>query len=327
MILISAVAAGALLFLIGWGAPVLAPLGLGLFVAALAAPLFSWFEGRGLSSPIALIATVSIVLLIGAALVLLAVISAQALADSLDRYSADLDTRYSDAAARLSSLGIHSTVGGLVGPEAMVSVLRFVIDILAQVGTTLAFAVVVAALLLLDGPRLARLQAGGTGGGNPVFREFPTLARTAVTYFVVRIRINAVTALGLLVLMLVLGVDDPLLWAAGAFFLSFVPYLGLTLALIPPTILALAESGPLAAALMLAGGIVLNVIAENVLEPTLTGRALSLSTWLVFTMFFLWVWLLGPVGAVLSMPITVLLVLVLERGRRTQWIATVLARG
>jgi predicted PurR-regulated permease PerM len=127
--------------------------------------------------------------------------------------------------------------------------------------------------------------------------------------------------------MLVLGVDDPLLWAAGAFFLSFVPYLGLTLALIPPTILAFAESGPLAAGLMLAGGIVLNVIAENVLEPTLTGRALSLSTWLVFTMFFLWVWLLGPVGAVLSMPITVLLVLVLERGRRTQWIATVLARG
>jgi predicted PurR-regulated permease PerM len=44
-------------------------------------------------------------------------------------------------------------------------------------------------------------------------------------------------------------------------------------------------------------------------------------------MFFLWVWLLGPVGAVLSMPITVLLVLVLERGPRTRWIATVLARG
>ena len=115
--------------------------------------------------------------------------------------------------------------------------------------------------------------------------------------------------------MLVLGIDDPLLWAVAAFFLSFVPYLGLVLAMIPPTILALAESGPLAAAAFVIGGTALNLIAENLLEPTLTGRALSLSTWLVFIMFFFWVWLLGPVGALLSMPITVLVVLVLSTTR------------
>ena len=76
---------------------------------------------------------------------------------------------------------------------------------------------------------------------------------------------------------------------------------------------------------MVAGGLILNVIAENVLEPTLTGRALSLSTWLVFTMFFFWVWLIGPVGALLSMPITVLLVLVLRDRERTRWVADLLA--
>jgi len=63
-----------------------------------------------------------------------------------------------------------------------------------------------------------------------------------------------------------------------------------------------------------------------VLEPTLTGRALSLSTWVVFTMFFFWVWLIGPVGALLSMPITVLVVLVLQHNDRTQWIAALLSR-
>jgi len=135
-----------------------------------------------------------------------------------------------------------------------------------------------------------------------------------------------VTAGALLVLMLVLGIDDPLLWAVAAFFLSFVPYLGLVLAMIPPTILALAESGPLAAAAFVIGGTALNLIAENLLEPTLTGRALSLSTWLVFIMFFFWVWLLGPVGALLSMPITVLVVLVLQHNERTQWVAALLTR-
>ena len=70
----------------------------------------------------------------------------------------------------------------------------------------------------------------------------------------------------------------------------------------------------------------LNIVAENVLEPTLTGRALSLTTWVVFAMFFLWVWLLGPVGALLSMPITLLVVLVLDRDERTRWVADLLTR-
>ena len=112
----------------------------------------------------------------------------------------------------------------------------------------------------------------------------------------------------------------------GAFFLSFVPYLGLIVAMIPPAILALAESGPVAATILVVGGVTLNLVAENVLEPTLTGRALSLSTWLVFIMFFFWVWLIGPVGALLSMPITVLLVLVLQHNEPTRWVASLLAR-
>ena len=90
-----------------------------------------------------------------------------------------------------------------------------------------------------------------------------------------------------------LGVDDPLVWAIGAFFLSFVPYVGLILAVIPPAILAFAESGPAAALIILIGAAVLNVVAENVLEPSMTGKALKLSTWLVFVMFFFTVWLIG----------------------------------
>ena len=154
-----------------------------------------------------------------------------------------------------------------MSPDALVDVLRAVIQIVVDVGSSLAFAVVIAALLLLDGGRLTRLFAGGLGSGNPMFRETPALARAAVTYMLLRVRINAFTALTLLVLMVVVGVDDALLWAIGAFLLSFVPYIGLVLALIPPTILAYAESGLPAAAVIVVGGVALNVLAENVLEP------------------------------------------------------------
>ena len=324
--LVAGVVVGLGLFLISWLSPVLAPLGLGLFLAALAAPLFTWLEARGRSAALALTLTVGIVLVVGAALVLLALSGAASLADGLVTYSDALEARYPNVSDATAANLVVSVLGRILPADVLVDVLRAVSGFVLEVGQTLVFATIVAALLLLDGQRLSRLAAGGLGSENPVFREAPSIARAAVTYFGVRIRVNAVTAAALLVLMLVLGIDDPLLWAVAAFFLSFVPYLGLVLAMIPPTILALAESGPLAAAAFVIGGTALNLIAENLLEPTLTGRALSLSTWLVFIMFFFWVWLLGPVGALLSMPITVLVVLVLQHNEKTQWVAALLTR-
>jgi len=318
--LLTAALVGLVLWLVNWLAPVLAPLGLGLFIAAIAAPVFAWFERRGRSAILALTLTIVLVVAIGAAIVWLFIASAHALSDSLSTYQADLQARYADAT------GATTALRDLIPPDVLVSVLASVTSILIQVGSSLAFAVVIAALLLLDGKRLQRLVASGLGSENPVFRETPGLARAAVTYIAVRVRINLFTAASILVVLLLTGVDYPLLWAVGTFFLSFVPYIGLTVALIAPAILAFAESGPVAAVVIVIAGIVLNVVAENILEPTLTGRALALATWLVFAMFFFWVWLLGPVGALLSMPITVLIVLVLERSDRARWVAALLAK-
>ena len=324
--LVACVMVGLALFLIGWLAPVVAPMGLGLFLAALAAPMFTWLEQRGRSPALALTLTIAVVLAIGVGLILLALAGAAALADGIVTYSDDLRSRYPDASDPIVARSVAGTMARILPPDVLSDVLKAVARILVEVGQSLIFAVVVAALLLLDGRRLSSLAARGIGSEGPVFRETPGIARAAVTYFAVRIRINAVTALGFLALMLVLGIDDALLWAVAAFFLSFVPYLGLVLAMIPPAILAFAEAGLLPATIFVIGGTALNLIAENVLEPTLTGRALSLSTWVVFTMFFFWVWLIGPVGALLSMPITVLVVLVLQHNDRTQWIAALLSR-
>lgn len=324
--LVACVMVGLALFLIGWLAPVVASMGLGLFLAALAAPLFTWLEERGRSAALALTLTIAVVLGIGVGLVLLALAGAAALTEGIVTYSDQLQARYPDVSDPTVARTAAGALARILPPDLLSDALKAVVRILVEVGQSLIFAVIVAALLLLDGQRLSRLVAGGIGSEGPVFRETPGIARAAVTYFAVRIRINVVTALGLLVLMLVLGIDDALLWAVAAFFLSFVPYLGLVLAMIPPAILAFAESGFLAATVFVVGGTALNLIAENVLEPTLTGRALSLSTWVVFMMFFFWVWLIGPVGALLSMPITVLVVLVLQHNERTQWIAALLSR-
>jgi predicted PurR-regulated permease PerM len=324
--LVAAVVGGIGLFLIGWLAPVIGPMGAGLFLAALASPLLRWFERRGRSVGLALTLTVGLMVVLGVVLIVLTIVAARSLTEGLAEYSSALHSRFPRGGPTLSAEGIMAALREVLPPEVLADILRTILGIVIQVGQSLVFAIIVAALLLLDSPRLSRMVSGGLGSGNPVFREAPAIAKAAVTYFTVRIRVNAVTAVSMLVLLLLLGVDDAWLWALGTFFLSFVPYLGLILAMIPPAILALAESGPVAAAIVVIGATVLNVVAENILEPTLTGRALSLSTWVVFVMFFFWVWLIGPIGALLSMPITVLIVLVLQHNEPTQWVAALLTR-
>ena len=103
-----------------------------------------------------------------------------------------------------------------------------------------------------------------------------------------------------------LGVDYALLWGLMAFILSYVPYIGLFTAAVPPTILALAEHGLTRALIVVVGVILINLAIENIVEPQLTGKTLKLSPTVVVLSFFFWAWLLGPTGALLSMPITTL---------------------
>jgi AI-2 transport protein TqsA len=325
-IIATTVAIGLLLFITHWAAPLLAPLGLGAMIAALASPLFGRFVGKGRSPTVAMVITVGVVVLIGGALVAFSIYSSHQLTQSLALYATQISAQYPKVAEALAAIGVPGAMADLISPEAMVSLLESVASAVGEVGGNLAVAVVLAALLLLDAPRIARLTGSGIGSQNPIFREYPAVAQSAITYFVIRIRVNLLTAGGLLVVMLLLGVDDAFLWAVGTFFLSFVPYVGLVIALIPPVILAFAESGPAAALIIIIAGAILNVVAENVLEPSMTGKALKLSTWLVFVMFFFTVWLIGPVGSLLAMPITVLLVLVLQGNPNTRWLAALMTR-
>jgi predicted PurR-regulated permease PerM len=317
---------GLLLVLLAWAAPVMAPILLGIAAAALTSPMSRSLRQHGASAGLAVAATSGLVIVVGIGLVVLGLTSVAVLRADLAGYADDLEARYPELSDALANLGLGEAIAEIVTPETLTAVLVGTISILVDLIGAILIATVLAALLLLDADRLGRLL-GDDPGEHRTLRSLPRALAAAVTYFTVRIRVNAVTAAGLLALMVILGVDHALLWAVGTFFLSFIPYIGLVVAMIPPTILAFAEGGLAPAIVIVIGGTILNLAAENVLEPVLTGRALHLSTWVVFVSFFIWVWILGPVGALLSMPITVLVVLVLEQHDATLWLARAFGRS
>ena len=320
---VGAVVAGALVFFMHWAAPVLAPIFLALFLTALATPLYDWLVSKRLPQPVCLLVIVAIVLLSAAALAVLGYISLVRLRDGLEHYEEGLATRLPRLQEHLATAGVPNELRAQLTSERLSAVLGSTVTILAGAVATLSFSVVLTALLLLESRRFAEVMNQELGR-RPVFAQAPEVARAAITYFGVRIRINLFTALTATTVLLILGVDYAPLWGVGVFFLSFIPYIGLVVALIPPTVLAFAEYGIGRALVVVITAVVVNLVAENILEPAMTGRALSLSPAAVFVSFFVWVWVLGPLGALLSMPITIMLLLLFNSSDETRWLARII---
>ena len=162
------------------------------------------------------------------------------------------------------------------------------------------------------------------GSDHPQAERLVVFGRNVVRQLGLRAIVNLFTGTGVVILLLVLKVDFPVMWGILTFFLSFIPWIGLPLAVTPAVILALAEHGPTTALLVIAGVVVINVLAENALSPMLMGRGLSISPTVLFIGFLFWAWLLGGPGAFLAAPLTIFLILMLETFPETRWLASVM---
>ena len=181
--------------------------------------------------------------------------------------------------------------------------------------------------LLAEGPALMNRLRASTGTDHPQVARLTVFGRNVVRQLGLRAIVNLFTGAGVVVLLLILRVDFPLMWGILAFFLSFIPWIGLPLAVVPAVVLALAEHGVTSALLVIAGVTVINILAENAVSPMLMGRGLSISPTILFLGFIFWAWLLGGPGAFLAAPLTIFLVLMLDTFPETRWLASVMGAG
>jgi AI-2 transport protein TqsA len=154
--------------------------------------------------------------------------------------------------------------------------------------------------------------------------RFEAAAREVQTYLFVKSATSLVTGGLCAAWVAICGVDFPLLWGLLAFLLNYVPTIGMIIATIPPFLVALIQLGPGPAFLLLAGYIVINVVLGNFVEPRIMGRALGLSPLVVFISMIFWGWLWGPVGAVLGVPLTMVLKILLANTEDFRWAAVIL---
>jgi AI-2 transport protein TqsA len=133
--------------------------------------------------------------------------------------------------------------------------------------------------------------------------------------------ITALTGLGFSILvyflMLAVGTDLALVWAVLAFIMNFVPNVGIILAVVPPVILTLLELGWQRAVVILAGFLVLNFIVDNLVKPRFMQSGLDVPPIVGLLSLVIWAYLLGPIGTILALPLTIAVRRVLEDAQVT----------
>lgn len=154
--------------------------------------------------------------------------------------------------------------------------------------------------------------------------HFGELANKMNTYLAIKTYVSFGTGISASLLCYIVGVDFPLVIGLLAFLLNYIPNIGSIIAAIPAVLLAFVELGLGSAAATAVGFFAINTVFGNVIEPRFQGRGVGLSTFVVFFSLIFWGWLLGSVGMLLSIPLTMTLKLALNSNDQTRWLAVLL---
>src|SRR5215211_3754299 len=318
-------ATGVVLVIIRLGAPILNPIFFALVLSLLFSPIYSWLKRRGLPSPVVLVIMLLVIgaLFMGLFLILGASISR--FSERVGYYTSQLNSQVVSLDALLERLGLSNVdLRDVVKPNALADAMGTVLSGVAGFLSDLLLILMIILFLLSEGPAMMNRLRTGAGRDNPQVERLTTVGRSVVRQFGLRAIVNLVTGAGVTVLLFLLGVDFPLLWGILTFFLSFVPYIGLVLAVTPAVVLALAEFGLSRAVVVIAGMILIDTLVENVLSPMMMGHGLSLSPTIVFLSFTFWIWLLGAPGAFLAIPITIFVAVMFGTLPETRWLASIM---
>lgn len=320
----------AALVVIGFGIqflrPVLIPVLLALFVATASHAVMDFCSRRGMRPLLAGSLALAVVLLTVSAFVALLVFSVADLSQELPMYEKAMRRFQGELAVYLqqhhmgrAAVGVArfdpaaAAVTGLTGSIASLA------DLLAN--TTLV--ILIAGFVLFERAVFEKKLAVAFHF-DKVHAFVDGVFADVQQYLWIKTWISALCGIGAAGLCVLFDVPNPALWGLLTFALNFAPMIGSLVASIPPVAIALVMNGPLSA---LGFGVslgVLHMIIGNIVEPRVMGRRLGLSPLVVFLSMLLWGFLLGPVGALLSTPLTMILKIALARSQTFGWMAILL---
>jgi predicted PurR-regulated permease PerM len=297
-----------------------------VFVAILCLPIMRWLQRKRLPTWAALLVLIMGVLASGVALILFILFSLGHLSDNLPAYQTQLTALGAQLQGWLVRTGIEPSSAKLpaIAPGTIINTIA---NLLGQTlnGLILGLLILIGVVFtMLESDHFGLKLRAGLGASHPVVLQLARFSTQVQQFFYLRTINNLIVAVGSAIFLLVMGIDFALVWAVLIFFLSYVPNIGIIIACLPAVALALIQYGVGTALLVVVGLTAINYIGDYALTPRLMSQGLGLSQFTVFFSFFVWAYIFGAVGGLLSVPLTLLVKLLLEASDSTRWLAVLM---
>ncbi|MEV0248897.1 AI-2E family transporter [Nocardia sp. NPDC050712] len=311
-------------------AGIVGPVFLALMLTIAVQPVQSWARRRGLPAwlgmVIALVAAYAIVL----GLLAVLVVSAAQLATELPSYSTRFDDLLDGVRSLLSGWGvgkdqIQTMLSGLDFHQ-LLNLLETTLSGLVGVLSNLVFVLALLLFMAGDGISIGRRVEIITAERPDISYALGAFAAGTRQYLLVSTVFGLIVAVFDGLALWWLGVPLPLLWAVLSFITNFIPNIGFIVGLLPPALLALLEGGPRLMIWVIVVYCVINFLIQSVIQPKYVGDAVGLSVTVTFLSLIFWAWVLGALGALLAIPLTLLLrALLLDIDPSTRWISALIS--
>ncbi len=306
---------------------VLVPFLLAFFISIICAGPFYWLRHHRVPASVALLIVIAVVMLGGLAVLTIIGTSVNDFTSQLPVYEQKLRSQTLTLIDWFDRFGIKISRQLLFEHFDPGSIMQYAGRMLSAAGGVLtnSFLILLTVIFILfeaaGMPSKLRAALPDADTSLASYERFVTGVRT---YLVIKTLISLVTGLVVTGGLMLIGVDYALLWGLIAFLLNYVPNIGSIIAAIPAVLLALVQLGPVHAVLAAGLYLIINVVMGNAVEPRLMGKSLGLSTLVVFLSLVFWGWVLGPVGMLLSVPLTMIMKIALEVNPSTRWLAIML---
>ena len=308
-------------------APLILPFLVSAFVAVISTPFVAWLQSRKLPTWVAVTLTIVVDLAVIVLLGLVVGRSVNEFTAAAPRYQERAQNLATSMLATLDAHGVDTSQWRplqAVNPGALFDMVGTTLSAVTSVLSNAFLVFLLLVFMLLEATAFPRKLTAAFGGRTENAERFTVMTRQIQRYLGIKTLVSLATGVAAGAWVAALGLGVPLLWGLIAFIFNFVPNIGSIVAAVPPFVLALMQFGVWRAVAVAAGYVVINVVLANFVEPYLMGRRLGLSTLVVVLSLVFWGWVWGPVGMILSVPLTMVVKIALENTPDLRWIAVML---
>ena len=310
-------------------AEIVVPILLSLFLAIVLSPLYNFFNKKKVPNGISLSLVIGLFLL---ALFLVAKLvgsSAQDFSANIDFYAKQLSVYYLSITQFANTIGIEIAVDDLSTLINSKQAMGFASSLLKSMGSMFSngFVILLTVIFMMLESQHFVEKISFASRDNDTLEHIVKISSQIKEYMVLKALISLLTGFIIWVALMIIGTDYAFLWAVLAFMLNFIPNIGSIIAAVPVVLLTLVQLGSLSAVAVSILYVVVNVVIGSIVEPKVMGKGLGLSTLVVFVSLIFWGWLLGIVGMLLSIPLTIMVKIILDANKNTKWIAVLLGTG